>query len=78
MKKYSGSLLYLRYNTAMKENIKALLHKYYKKDMVSSIMAGRRVLTRLDIADEAQKTLGVPILAWLDLKEYLAKDGAEV
>lgn len=55
-----------------RQNIKKLLEEHYKKDMVVSILAGRRK-PNLEVIDKAQKRLKIPIMAWKNIKLFLGE-----
>lgn len=61
------------YYLAMKrENLKELLNGHYSKHMTDSILVGRRK-PKIEVISEAQEKLKVPVIAWVNIKEYLNK-----
>jgi len=61
------------YNMGMKrEKLKDLLSKHYEKDMVNSILSGRRK-PKIEVIHEANTKLKINVIEWVDIKHYLAK-----
>ena len=55
-----------------REKLKDLLSKHYEKDMVNSILSGRRK-PKIEVIHEANTKLKINVIEWVDIKHYLAK-----
>ena len=55
-----------------REKLKDLLSKHYEKDMINSILSGRRK-PKLEVIHEANTKLKINVIEWVDIKHYLAK-----
>ena len=55
-----------------REKLKDLLDKHYEKDMVNSILSGRRK-PKIEVIHEANTKLKINVIEWVDIKHYLAK-----